>query len=166
MFSVKDVVSYGSQGVCEIVETTVREIKKEKIEYFVLAPVFDKNSKIFVPIHNEKLIGKMKQLLTAQQAQDIIKGFSEVESIWIDNDNLRREKYREIVVNADRNELISLIKTLYVHRNKQKEFGKKLHITDDRYLHDAERIIFDELAFVLKLEQQKIREDVEQMVIA
>ncbi len=45
-------------------------------------------------------------------------------SIWIENENHRKERYQQILKKGDREELVRLIKTLYLHREAQAEKGK------------------------------------------
>ena len=54
MFQVKDVVVYGSQGVCEIISIEDRKIDGETKKYFVLKPKNDKGATFYVPTWNEK----------------------------------------------------------------------------------------------------------------
>lgn len=61
-----------------------------------------------------------------------------------------------LIKNGDRTELIRLIKTLFKHKEKQKEAGKKIHITDERFFKDAEAILYDEFAYVLGISQNQV----------
>lgn len=44
-----DVVVYGSQGICRITGTEKMRVGGKSTVYFILNPVYRKNSKIFVP---------------------------------------------------------------------------------------------------------------------
>ena len=44
-----------------------------------------------------------------------------------------------------------MIKTLYEHRRIQECCGKKMHMTDQKILKDAERIFYDEIAHNLEI---------------
>ena len=71
---------------------------------------------------------------------------------WIENEQERKAKYKEIIAKGDRRELIRLIKSVYLHGQKLKLTGKKLHVVDERFLKEAERLLYDEFAHVLKIE--------------
>ena len=73
MFQVNDHVMYGNQGICTVTDICRREINGENISYYVLQPVFDNKSTIFIPCKNAQLTGKklhaadVKLLDTAQK---------------------------------------------------------------------------------------------------
>lgn len=156
MAKVDDIVLYGGQGVCKITELTTRAFKSEITEYFVLCPIYDKNSKVFVPIHNESLTRKMRNLLTKEELSDILKSKPDGDELWMNNDNERKEQFKQIINNCDRKVLMKLIKTLYYQQELQKLAGKKLHMPDERILKEVEKIIFDEYAFVLNISHDEV----------
>jgi len=156
MYKIGTTVIYRSEGVCRITDITVKRFRDKKIEYYVLKPVYKENSEIFVPKDNLELVGKMKRVMTKEEIYSLINNMPNEESIWIANENDRKEKYKEILVRGDRTELVQLIKTLYVHKQNQKQVGKKLHLADERFLKDAERMLYDEFAFVLDITPSQV----------
>ena len=58
MYSIGEIVLYGSNGVCEITEITTKKIGKDSIEYYVLKPVCSDSSTLFVPTQNEMLVSR------------------------------------------------------------------------------------------------------------
>ena len=126
------------------------------IDYYILKPVYSEGSTVFVPVNNEELTSKMKKILSLDEVKALIQTMPEMELIWIDNDNRRKEKYKEIIKNGNRNELISLIKTLYKHRESLGENGKKFHATDEKFLQDAEKILYDEFKYVLNIKEEEV----------
>lgn len=156
MYKKDDTVLYGNEGVCRVTDTMTRKFKDHDIEYYVLKPIYSQNATIYVPIDNEQLTKKMKRILSAEEIMTMIKTMPDVEDIWIQNDNQRKEKYKEIIRNGDRLELIQLIKTLYQHQQKLKMQGKKFHATDERFFKDAEKIIYEEFAYVLNIKQDEV----------
>ena len=75
---------------------------------------------------------------------------------WIENDIERRERCREIIQVGDRRELVGLIKGLYLHGERQRERGRKLHAADERFLRDAEKILYEEFAHVLQIKRDEV----------
>ena len=153
MVGIGDCVVYGNHGVCRIETTEMKQMGNKQMEYYVLKPVFDQKSTVFVPTANETLIAKMKRLLTREEITDLIDSIPENDCIWIENEGVRREEYRNIIHRGDRTELVKLIKTLYLHQKKQFSENKKLHIADERFLSEAEKILHEEFAFVLGLDK-------------
>lgn len=82
--------------------------------------------------------------------------FLDSELLWIDNDNLRKERYKGILRDGNRQEIMQLIRTLYLHQLKLKEEGKKFHASDDKFYKDAERILYEEFAYVLNISEEEV----------
>ncbi|MDL2295765.1 CarD family transcriptional regulator [Lachnospiraceae bacterium OttesenSCG-928-E19] len=156
MYKVDETILYGSHGVCRIVEISERKFNDSIREYYVLRPIFDEKATLFVPIDNENLVAKMRQVLSKEEIQDLIQAIPDGELIWIENEPARKEKYKAILSEGDRMELIQLIKTLHIHQTKQQEKGKKLHISDERFLKDAEKLLHAEFAHVLKMNIEEV----------
>ena len=60
MFQKNDTVVYGVHGVCKIDDITKKEFMGSQKEYYVLKPISDSAATLYVPIHNEKLLEKMR----------------------------------------------------------------------------------------------------------
>lgn len=156
MYQVNDAVLYGAQGVCRIVEIAEKDFGGTSREYYVLKPVFHESSTIFVPVTNEALTAKMKRILSVEEIHGLIHGMPEEASIWIENDAVRKEKYKELLMSGDRMALIRLIKTLHQHQEQLQARGKKLHAADERIFRDAERMLYEEFAHVLKIKKEQV----------
>ncbi len=53
-------------------------------------------------------------------------------------------------------ELVRLVRTIYFHGRKQIAEGKRLHISDERFLKEAEKMVCEELSLVLNVESGDI----------
>ena len=126
------------------------------MEYYVLKPVYDPNSTIFVPLHNAKLTDKMRYVLSAEEIYELIQEMPDENTIWIEEESKRREQYKKILASGDRKDLVCLIKTLYLQQQKLKENGKKLHMAEDRFMKDAEKMLYEEFAHVLTIERDQV----------
>lgn len=67
VFQINDVIIYGSQGVCEIAAIEKKSISGEKRAYFVLRPIGDRGTTIYVPTDNALVLKKMRRLLTVNE---------------------------------------------------------------------------------------------------
>lgn len=154
MFETGQYIIYGSTGVCKIEDIRNERISGEQRSYYILRPVYINGSKIYAPFGMSEV--RMHKLITRDEAMSLINAMPDEETIWIDDDNARKEKYTEIVKSGDRAALSRMLKTLY---NKQKEklaCGKKFHSADERIMKDAEKILFEELALVLEIEPSEV----------
>lgn len=156
MRQIGEIVLYGTDGVCRIQDITVKKFGKETANYYVLCSLYRGNSMIYVPVGNEKLESKMRDILSKEEIDAIIVSMHEETDIWIENEPLRKIKYKEIITGGDRKSLLCLIKTLYEHRINQEKSGKKMHMTDERFMKDAEKILYDEIAHVMGIEHREV----------
>ncbi len=165
MFQVNDTILYGTDGVCTIAEITQMTLKGKTQEYYVLKQTRSPESTIYVPTQNEKLLAKMRKVLSAEEIYEMIREMPNEEIAWIEDEAERKQTYAQILQSGDRRALIRMIKALYLHQQDLKHAGRKFHVSDERFLKEAERILYNEFAHVLHLEQSEvlpfIREQIE-----
>lgn len=149
MFNIQDKVIYGTNGICTIIDITVKKIGKEKIEYYVLKPEYSNTSTLFVPTQNETLVSKMRKIKTKEQISEILENLPKNETEWNTNKNARFDNSRAIISNGDYYELINLIRTLLIHEKILIKRGRRLHIVDEKFLKEAEKMVIDEMVLVL-----------------
>jgi CarD family transcriptional regulator len=156
-YKVNDVILYATHGVCEISEITEIDIRGTHCICYVLKPLYYGNKcTIFVPVNNEILTAKMRQLLSVEEIYTLIKTMPDERTIWIEDEVLRNKSYEEILDGGDRTELVKLIKTLYFHQQSQKDKKKNLRDNDKRFMKDAEKMLYEEFAHVLTIERNQV----------
>lgn len=157
MFQIGDTVLYGSDGVCTVSDITTRVFGKDKAEYYILTPIHQQRSVIYVPTASEKLLAKMRRVLSREEIKAIIDevGTTDCQE-WITDENARREHFKTILLSGDRRELMCMIKTIYHHGLTQKENGRKLHHTDEVMMKEAEKVLYDEFAYVLSMKPDDV----------
>lgn len=155
MFQMNDVIVYGTQGVCEITGTEEKVISGKRKTYFVLKPVGENGSTIFVPTDNEAVLGKIRRLLTQDQIHQLIDSMGTDDALWMDDENARRELYKSILAKGEHAELIKMIKAIYIHKKQREAEGKRLHMSDERFFKDAEQLLYNEFQYVLKLHSKE-----------
>ena len=163
MFKQGDVVSYGATGVCRISGECIQKVKGENRRYLTLKPVYSPNSTVYVPIDNEVLLGKVKNLMTDDDAKALIQELPLSETDWIENDAKRTESFTKIIEGGNRKELAEMVRALYVHRREQLSKGKRLHASDELFFRNAEKILFEELAAALGIEPDQVLDFIENM---
>ncbi|MDR3294948.1 MAG: CarD family transcriptional regulator [Clostridiales Family XIII bacterium] len=151
-----DTILYGSQGVFRIAEIAEKDLNGSPVEYYVLKPIFDDRSITFVPVHSEAINAKMRRVLSVEEIYSLVKAMPDEGTIWIENEKMRRDHYGKILAHGDRTELVRLIKTLYLHRQEQRGKGKKLYMTDEKFMKTAERILYEEFAHVLNIKLDQV----------
>lgn len=156
MFSAGDTVSYGTQGICKIKEITEMTVGKVKKEYLVLIPVHEENSTLYVPTDNEKLLANMRSVLSLEDINTLIDSAAREPMEWIENDIDRREYCANVLKSGDRAELMRLIEMLYLRREELKSTKKHFHISDEKFLREAERLLHDEFSYTLNITKDDV----------
>lgn len=155
MYNVDEVVLYGSNGVCRIKEISKQKLAGTTMEYYVLKPLFSQVSTLFVPTNNQALVARMRYVLSKEKITDILDNLSEIPE-WIDDKNMRLEFCKETIASGNFESIVNLIRMLRFHEKEQSNKGKHLHISDERYLREAERMACDEISFALNVERNEI----------
>lgn len=151
MFKISDYVCYGTTGVCQITETKKERVSGVTKEYYILKPVFNENSAVYVPMDNTTLVEKMRPVLSATEIKKLITNAKKRNDEWITNDFQRAEQFKETLKSGDRADIIEIIRMIY---RRQKELilrGKHLHVADERTRRDAQTPICSEIAFVKEI---------------
>ena len=149
MLTVGQTVVYGTQGVCTVKEISMLKLGKTKGEYYALSPIDDPGSTVYVPTANEKLMSKLRPVLTGEEADALITEAVREPLEWIESDAERKSACDDIVKNGDRKQLMRLVGMLYRRRELLKDQKKHFHNVDAQYLKTAERMLHGELAYAL-----------------
>ena len=158
MPEVGQVFVYGTSGVCRVDEITVKECGFEKREYYVLSPVFDSRSTIYVPVDCEKLSSNIHELHTKEQVYAIIDSVSCGGLDWVQNDKERAEQFRSILESGEDEKIIKLINLLHSRKKELSMSGKKLRSSDEMTMQRAEKLLYGEFAWVLGIEPSAVAE--------
>ncbi|MBQ1193850.1 MAG: CarD family transcriptional regulator [Lachnospiraceae bacterium] len=149
MFEKGEYVVYGQNGICKVSEITSLDmsgIDKEK-QYYVLLPLSAKGSTIYCPTDNTKLV--LRNVLSKEEAWELIDEIPDIEELWIMNEKMRENDYKQAIRSGNPKELIRIIKTLYLRKQERIAVGKKMTSTDDKYFHMAEERLYSELALAI-----------------
>ena len=164
MYSIGDMVMYGSFGICKVTAIEKRDLTGEEQEYYILKHINSEKNIFYVPTNNDTALSKMHPICSKAEVDELISHMNSEGLIWIDNDIKRKEEYSRIIKDADKHEIIRLIKTLYLRRKELAESGKKLRSTDENYLNLAENMLFEEFAYALDIDKSEVVEYIEKHI--
>lgn len=156
MFQAGNYVVYGIHGVCEILGREERMVNKNKVEYYVLKPTKQPDARYYVPTQNPAAVAKLKSVLTKAQLDALLSSSVGTDDVWILDENLRKQRYRELINSGDRAALISMVKSLHIHKAAQLAQGRKFHQCDENFLQDAEKLLSSEFALVLDIALEEV----------
>lgn len=156
MYSINDTVLYGANGVCRISDICQKDFSGAVKDYYILRPLSNEALTIFVPVNNKILTDKMRRILSKDEICDLISSVSDEPISWIEDDAERKEHYRSIILSGNRGEILKMIRELYIHKQEQQSKGKKMHLSDEQFLKEAERLLYSEFSLVLNIKTDEV----------
>lgn len=164
MFQIGQKVIYGVQGVCTITAMDVKNINHKKVSYYVLEPDGQAGSLFYVPSENPVALAKMQPLLSKEEFCSLLsqRHFKEE---WIEDENARKQLYRNAVSGTDRAEIFGLVAMLLRRKQNAGETGKRLHQCDENFLKDAQKILCTEYAAICGISMEEAKDFVVQSCI-
>ena len=155
MFKIGDFVVKPNTGICRIEDITIMSLMgNEEKEYYVLAPVEDSRSKLYVTTEADRT--RLRALMTADEAQELLHHIGDIDAVWVKNDKLREKEYREAFKTNEPEKLVAIIKSLYNRSRIRLAQGKKITSTDEKFFKQAEKALYSELAFSLNIEIDEV----------
>ena len=149
MYQAGDQVVYGIHGVCRVSGVESKIVDRKQVSYLVLEPVNQEGARYLVPSHNEIAMAKIRPMLTPEEMEDLFVSDQIRQAQWIRDENLRKQNYRELITSGDRTGLMAMVCSLYKHKKTQSALGKKVHLADENFLRDAERLLIGEISVVM-----------------
>lgn len=156
MFCANDKIHYVGSGVCLIQEITVKRIGRNRASYYVLKPLHQQTSVIYVPVDKEELVARMRPILTRDQVRALIDSIDSITPVWYPDVNERKLQFDGLLRSGSCADLICLIKSLFAQRKIRQAEGKLLHVSDETFLREAQRLLYDEFAGVLEKTPKEI----------
>ncbi len=156
MYKIGDFVVYGIHGVCRMIEIEERTVDRKVVSYYVLEPREQPGSRYLVPMHNQAALAKLRPVLSKQELSELLRSEEVQAREWIDDENRRKQLYRELIVSGDRAALIRMVGALHRHKKEQAAAGRKFHLCDENFLRDAEKILNAEFSMVLGIEPGQV----------
>lgn len=164
MYQCGDLVMYGIHGVCKILELEKRKVDRKYIEYYVLEPTDQPGARFYVPTQNEAAVAKMRPMLTQQELEAMLREKDTCRDSWIEDENQRKQYYRELINSGDRKALIRMVITLHKHKQELLDAGRKFHLCDENFLRDAQKLIGSEFSVVLNIGQDEVGSYVQSVI--
>ena len=125
----------GSKGVCVVEEITTLDI---------------------AGVDSKRAEGSMRKVLAHEEAENLIHRIPEIPLITIANDKLLEQEYKNCLKTSSCQDLIRIIKTIYLRKRARKEAGRKETAVDARYFRIAEDHLYGELAVALDMSRENV----------
>lgn len=155
MFNINDYIMYGTTGVCKISDITNEKfINGEHRKYYVLTPIYCNDTIIKTPVDNKKV--SMRKIISKEDAHLLINSIPNMETLWIDDDRKRNQKFTTLLKGGKCEELIKIIRSIYIDKEQKKSIGKKSYQADNEIMKEAERLVNEEFATILNISPDEV----------
>lgn len=155
MYQVSQLVVYGIHGVCRILQMEDRVVDRQKVSYYVLEPLSQPGTRYLIPSHNPAALAKMRPLLEKEQLLSMLNDAG-AQQTWVQDENRRKQLYRQIITSGDAAALIDMLRLLQLHKQAQAEAGRKIHICDENFMRDAQKVLSGEISAVLEIPDKDV----------
>ena len=159
MYQKGDLIVYGSSGVCRVEE--IGPLKgaggvKEKRDYYTLSPVLG-SGVIYIPADTAMF---MRPVLTKEQVDALIDRLPALDEKECELSNLRQltEHYHAAFESHQCEELLLLIKALYLRGQNTTKQGRRVGLTEMKYRKHAEELVHGEFAVALGIPYEQVPE--------
>jgi CarD family transcriptional regulator len=158
MFNIGDLILYSTHGICRIDDICEKTFLGDTKRYYVLHPMGDSRLSISTPVDSDKVA--MLELLSKEEAEEILNSFKQPGIDWIDTDNERNEAYSKTVKKGNRKMISMIANTLMRQKINTEKKGRKFHEKDKKLLTSIQSVLFGELAFSLNTTSEAIHEKI------
>ena len=100
--------------VCAILGTETKRFGKTKSDYYVLQPIHQPDSQYYIPVGNPAALSKLRPLMSRQELLNLLHSGEVQQDVWIQDENQRKNRFREILIQGNRGEILSMIYCLHL----------------------------------------------------
>lgn len=148
MFKIGEYIINPRAGVClvkDIVHLDQHISGSDKNTlYYLLSPIDNVSEKIYLPTeHTDKTARK---IMTKEEALSLLENFHKIPEIKIENEKTREQRYKETIRKGNPEELLGIIKQLYMKKLNREKNGKHSNATDESYFKTIENRLYSEIA--------------------
>lgn len=129
MYKVNDLLVY-KKDVCVVEEIKPKYLRDT--DYYVLSPLTDKSLKLQVPTTSNAI----RDLIKKEKIEEIIQSIPNIEVIKSDAKTLEAD-YKLLMQNGTHEDLIKIIKTIYLRNKERLDNNKKTTDKDNYYFNQA-----------------------------
>ncbi len=154
MYNIGEFISYGNNGVCEVIGTKPVAMSMDisgSRQCYILRPLHDQSCTIMTPVDNPKVI--MRSLISEEETKQLLEDIPEIETLPEQSARQQEIAYQKALHSCNCREWVRLIKTLTYRIAVRKQKGKKITATDDRYYKAAAEKLIEEFSVVLGIDK-------------
>ena len=130
--------------------------------YYVLKPVSGGGSTMYMPADSEDTARRMRYILSRSQIDSLLADVRGRQLEWEEDRKVRTAYYHEILACADHEQLLLLIRCIYLRREQRALEGKRISAGDEAIMQSAQRLICEEFRHALGLSPEGTGEYIRQ----
>lgn len=155
---------YGAHGVCEMVGIESRKVERKMVEFYCLCPVEQKSAMFYIPVSSQAATSKLHPLMSKDELSSLLASVKGEDTPWIADENSRKQHYRVLMSGLDRKAMLCTVGAVLRQKDKQQALGKKLHLCDENFLRDAQKLIAGEFSLVLGIPKEDVRQYIQKQM--
>lgn len=152
MFQPGELVVYGSTGVCRVegFAGLNRPGEDRGRRYYLLKPLWQ-DGVIYAPVGSEKV--PMRPVMSRAEAEALIDRMPGIPAASCQGATAQAlaQQYQSAVRDGGHQALIEMMKAIYRKRGQAEAKKRRLGMVDERYMKQAERLLYGELATALEI---------------
>lgn len=160
MYQIRDLVFYGSAGVCRVVDITARTTPGlgRTQDFYVLEPLYQQNYTILAPVGITKVF--MRPIISKSEAKELMDTIPKIgiTPYYTCSTSQLSRHYDSFLETHECLDLMKLTISIYAKRQAAEAQQRKFGSVDEKYRKRAEDLLFGELAAALNVSKSKISE--------
>ncbi|GIO36359.1 hypothetical protein J41TS12_12200 [Paenibacillus antibioticophila] len=163
MFKIGEFVVYGHSGVCQVTSIDYPELAfhvGDKKLYYKLEPVCS-TEVIYTPVDTKV---QMRPVISSEQARQLLDRVREEIKAPADVRSNMQDEYDALLKNQKCTGLLRIIKNIQYKKKDSLQSGKKLTMTEQRILKQAEELLSSELSVVMDKDLEATKSIIDDVV--
>ncbi len=156
MYGIGEKIVYGRTGVCVVEDICEKKLSGEKEGrlFYTLRPLYQSCS-ICTPVESRVF---SRPVISAEEARELVISLPTMDAEPCREKNLNRlrEFYREIIESCECRRLAMLGISIYRKKQEAEAARRKLGAVDERFMKEAEELLFGELAAALEIDRSEV----------
>jgi len=152
MFQSGELVVYGTTGVCRVEEIVSLDQPggKRGRNYYLLRPLWQ-DGVIYAPVDSEKV--PIRPVISRAEAEALIDQMPDIQAAVCRGNTTQAlaQQYQTAVRDGRHQALIEMMKAIHRKRGQAELKNRRLGMIDERYMKQAERMLYGELAAALNI---------------
>ncbi|MEA4920328.1 MAG: CarD family transcriptional regulator [Clostridiaceae bacterium] len=165
MYKIGDLVVYGNNGVCKIIDIVMmKAVKKDVKQPFYVLALLHQKCTIFAPVNSTKVF--MRPIISKTEAERLIDLIPTLRVEAYHNRALHElsEHYKASLSTHDCADLIELTLSIYAKKQSAELQKRKIGVVDEKFMKKAEDLLFSELSAALGISKDKVQEYIAERV--